>query len=349
MAKTYLIDIDSYIGDWFSSKRFIKDKLKSESDKAVLCRINSLGGNLDDGIDIAAQFETHGNVTCELFSLNASAATILTTGAKTVRAHKNSFYLIHKVLAWVDEWGYMNEDDIDTVIEELKKQKNNTATLTLTVGKMYARKSGKPLADILNLMKEERWLTADEAKEWGFVDEVFEDSTVKPANIEDPELTRMINAAGIPLPKFKNEKPAAEIDEEKNSSSLVDKIISGIKEHFNPQNKITKTVNKEFTYVNSILNVEGVEFKNGKIELTEEQIKNLNEAINKADADKITAETALEEKRTEINSLNEQITTLQASAGAKDEDITKETDEEKEINGADVDFKGMQSLYDALP
>lgn len=350
MAKKYLIDIDRYVGDWLSSKRFIKNLLKDESGKPVLCRVNSLGGSLDDGIDIAAQFESHGDVICELFSLNASAATVLTTGAKNVRAHINSSYLIHKVLTWVDTWGYMNEDDIDQAIEELKKQKDNAATLTLTIAKMYARKSGKPIADILNLMKQEKWLTAEEAKEWGFVDEVFSDSTVKPANLEDPELTQMLNAAGLPIPTPRaKETPVNEVpDEEQKSKSLVDSIVNGIKDIFQPLNKTTTEVKKEFTHVNSALNLEGIEFKNGKVELTEDQVKALNEAINKARADKETAEGALAGKDTEISNLKEEINTLNGSAGDDTSDISKETDDTADDEIKDVDVASARKLFNAV-
>ncbi|GHU80134.1 hypothetical protein FACS1894145_5870 [Bacteroidia bacterium] len=133
MAKKYDIDIDGYIGSWFSSKRFIKNSLSDLGDKEIICRINSLGGFLDDTIDIAAQFESHGKVTCELFALNASSATLLTLGAKKVRAHANSSYLIHKVLSWVDEWGYMNEDAIEATIERLKAEKDRSSTQTSAI------------------------------------------------------------------------------------------------------------------------------------------------------------------------------------------------------------------------
>ena len=240
MAKKYDIDIDGYIGSWFSSKRFVKNKLSESGTNEVLCRVNSLGGYLDDAIDIAAQFEAHGNVTCEMFSLNASSATVLTTRAKKVRAHSDSTYLIHKVLTWIDTWGYMNEDDIDSAIEDLKRQKNNAATLTLTIAKMYAKKSGKPVADILNLMKEEKWLTADEAKEWGFVDEVFEDVTVKPADVEDTQITLLLNAAGLPVPPVRNKRKVEKTEDD--SKNIVSELLNGLINLINPTNKIKATI-----------------------------------------------------------------------------------------------------------
>jgi len=354
MAKKYNIDIDGWIGSWFSSKRFVKNALSETGAGEVLCRVNSLGGSLDDAVDIAAQFESHGNVTCELFSLNASAATVLTTGAKKVRAHSNSTYLIHKVLTWVDTWGYMNEDDIDVAIEELKRQKNNAATLTLIVSKMYAKKSGKPVADILKLMKEEKWLTADEAKEWGFVDEVFEDITVKPADIENSQITELLNAAGLPVPPVRNktkvEKP------EGDYKNIVSELLTEFKNLFTPTNKITSEMNKTFVSINTLFNIEGLEFKNGKVELTEEQVKNLNDALKNSNDEKAAAEakvTAAEvkvsEKDTEIQTLKNQITSLNKGAGDETTEVNKKTDDSFKEDKEKVDIDAVKNLFDLLP
>ncbi|MDR0686917.1 MAG: ATP-dependent Clp protease proteolytic subunit, partial [Dysgonamonadaceae bacterium] len=90
MAKHYDIDIDNGIGTWTNSKYTVKQALYKRKSEPVLVRVNSLGGSVDDGVDIAAQFESHGNITCELFSFVASAATVLTLGAKHVRMHQDS-------------------------------------------------------------------------------------------------------------------------------------------------------------------------------------------------------------------------------------------------------------------
>jgi ATP-dependent protease ClpP protease subunit len=349
MAKKYDIDIDGYIGSWYSSKRFVKNALSGSKDKKVLCRVNSLGGNLDDAIDIAAQFESHGDVTCELFSLNASAATVFTLGAKKVRAHANSTYLIHKVLSWVDAWGYMNEDDIDAAIERLKAEKDRNSTQTLVIAKMYAKKSGKPVKDILNLMKQEKWLTAEQAKEWGFIDEIFEDSAIKPADVRDPDVTSLLNAAGLPVPDFYGNNP----EEEDNKTGTVQAIIAGLADHlrdiFNPQNKIIPEMNKTFISVNTLLNVEGIEFKNGKVELTEDQVKILNDAIVNADAGKKTAEDKVVEKDAEIKTLNDQVEALNKKPAEESNPVVKKTDETKPEEKDEVDIDSLKNLFNALP
>lgn len=338
MAK-YTIDIDNYIGSWLASKYHVKEKLANAGSAQVTVRVNSLGGRLDDGLDIAAQFEAHGNVTCELFSLNASAATVLTLGAKKVRMHSSAFYLIHKPMVWIDTWGNMNEDDIDKTIADLQKQKNNTASFTLVLAKMYAIKSSKSVTDILNLMKEEKWLNAQEAKDWGFVDEVFTEGSASPVNV-DPGL---INAAGLP--------PFTSRPENNTQDSMVAQLLSGLKDglkdFFQPTNKTPSEMKKDFKSVNTILNVEGIELKNGKAEITEEQLKLLNDALDKATSDKEAAEQLAAERETTINDLNEQIETLNNADGDDTGSVSKDTDEAGE--GKNDDFsatvKNAKALY----
>ena len=64
---------------------------------------------------------------------------------------------------------------------------------------MYASRCKKPKEDLLALMKDGAWLTAKQALEWGFVDEITDDP-------EDsaPEITDVVADAlakeGIPMP-----------------------------------------------------------------------------------------------------------------------------------------------------
>jgi ATP-dependent protease ClpP protease subunit len=253
MSKEYDIDIDNFVGTWNNSKYTVKKILAAKPGVEVLVRVNSFGGSLDNGIDIAAQFEAHGNVTCDLYSLVASAATILTLGAKHIRMHCNSAYLIHKPLSWVESWGWMNDDDLAQTIEKLSQEKDRASTVALLTAKMYARKSGRKTSEILSLMKNERWLTAEEAKEMGFVDEIFTNSKIispKPdPNIDNfigGQVARLVACAGLPpLP-----------------------------ESLNLNNRVT--MNKIFTSLNECLDIEGIEFIDGKATLTEEQIRIIN-------------------------------------------------------------------------
>lgn len=202
MTKTLVID--GPIGPFGYSKKFIKNELAGHSKDAVIVKISSLGGSVDDALSGYDQFVEHGNVTAELSAFVASAATILSLGAKTVRMNENSFYLIHKPMNSVDEWAFMNEDEIEILIKNLEAKKQDLATITLQMAKMYVKKTGKTIDEIINLMKKNCWLNAQEAKNWGFVDEVFTPA-VAVNYLENHQMVAMITSNGFPqLPRKAN-------------------------------------------------------------------------------------------------------------------------------------------------
>jgi ATP-dependent protease ClpP protease subunit len=367
--KKYTLDFDGYIGYWTSGKRYTKQVLSDAGDTEVLIRVNSMGGNLDDAIDIAAQFEAHGRVTCEFFALNASAATILTLGAQKVRAHVYSSYLIHKALTWIDSWGYMNEDDLDTTIETLKREQNNVATQTLIIARMYAKRSGKQLKDILNLMKEEKWLTALEAKEWGFVDEVFSEAEAVPAPVTDTEITFLLNAAGLPpLPKRPDAFRSNDSLQDENRTMLAS-ILSGLTSLVNSftNNKNTSQMKKDYSFVNTLLSVEGIEFKSDRAELTEEQVKLINETLNQAGKDKKNKEDVeakiagkdteitnlkvqIAEKDKEVANLKTEVDRLNGAAGDDTAPVSKKTDDTMKGEAQQSDYvANARKLFHAMP
>ena len=275
-------DIDSYIGEWGYSNRYIKSYLNAAGKNPVICHVCSGGGDFLMAINIKDQFAAHGSVTVDISGYAASAATLIGLGAKHTRISNSSFYLIHKVMSWVDAWGGMNEDQISDLITHLEKVKDENEKMTLVAAKAYADRSGKPVLEILNLMKEEKWLTADEAKEWGFVDEVYNTTTTK---INLAKVSEKFNMMGLPkLP----DSSASDDD------SLVGKVVSGIREFFSKENtliftqsKIDQKPMKQFTLLNSILAVTSLESQDGKdnriTELTQHET-NYNNAVDKLNA-----------------------------------------------------------------
>lgn len=352
MAKKYDIDIDSYIGGWECNKRAIKNLISKAGGNDVHVRVNSLGGDLDTAVDIAAQFEAHGNIVCDLYSFNASAATVLTLGAKSVRMHENAMYLIHKALFWVDEFGYMNEDDLDSLIQKLEQKKDNSAIVTLNAAQMYAKKSGKPIKDILNLMKDEKWLNAQTAKEWGFVDEIFSGS-IPSKKIEN--IVEMLNMAELPIP----ENLTAQTDEpgdDESRRSFIAEVVAGVKSIFSNPNKPIDNMKKVILNVAllaAILNVKEIEAQDDKVEFTADNVTAIENSLSVKDTEIENLKNSLSEKETEITNLKTEIANKDAAPGDKTKGVKKETDEiVDDESGEKFDNSFVESakaLYDALP
>lgn len=349
MAKHTII-IDGYIGNWGYSKQFIRTMLEGHEKDAVTLKISSLGGSVDHAISIFDQLVEHGNVTAELSAFVASAATLISLGAKTVRMNENAFYLIHKPMNWVDEWNYMNEDDIETLIEKLEKQKRELAKMTLQLAKMYMRKTGKSLNEIIELMKEDTWLNAEEALEWGFVDEIsVAKETVN--YLENASMVAMITANGMPMPVRKNDanqhqdsvaqEPAQSRDGRwtKFRKSTIDRIVEQLTKNVNSESDESNPLNitkmsKQFQYVNTALKVEKLEstaegvFLNEKqLESIESELSLIQQVVTERDtavADRDTANAARDTAQTDLANALSQFDAIDptvAAAGTSEEKV----------------------------
>jgi ATP-dependent Clp protease, protease subunit len=302
--------IDGQIGEYYFSKSYVREMLKGSETEVVEVNVSSLGGSVDHALDINDQFAKHGNIIIDYTGLNASSATIFSMGAKKVRMSENSFYLIHKPMYPVDEWGNMNEDDIEVLITSLEKKKMELAKFTLVIARMYKDKTGLSINEVLNLMKEQTWLTADMAKEKGLVDEVYKPSQIV-NYLDDSSKMAMIAASGYPVPP--RIKPVAENTDDKPEAYNETKLINKLRKIFNPIN----TMKKQFVLVNSVLGVEKLEATADGIFLNEKQLEAI-EAKIKADSEAIAAAKPEEKK--------EDTKTPEASKGdAKPGDDSKPT------------------------
>ena len=279
-----IIVIDGYIGPYGYSKQFIRNELAGQSKNPVTIKISSLGGSVDDALNIYDQFVEHGNVTAELSAFVASSATLVSLGAKTVRMNENSFYLIHKAMNWVDEWGTMNEDEIQSLIAKLEAQKQQLAKITLQLAKMYVKKTGKTLDQITGLMKQESWLTAEEAKTWGFVDEVFAPE-VAINFLDNLQMVAIITSNGFPEPPRMSIRkvPVVAVREpiEPDEDSFFDRIWNRmIKKQIEVIPKNTKVeMKKQFIHLNSALSVDALEGTEEGAFLNEAQLQQLDQRL----------------------------------------------------------------------
>lgn len=321
MSKTYQIDIDGYIGEHAYSKRYVKNILKQNKGKEVLARFNSLGGNLDHGLDIAEQFAEHGNVTVYMTGFNASSSTVATLGAKKVVMSQSGFYLAHKIMNWVDAWGYMNADQMQKTIEQLTNNKQENEKMDLVLAAKYAAKSGKTVAEIMDVLKLGAWLTADEALSYGFIDEISHSD--EKVNLT-PQLMEKFNAFGLPLPQ-----PPKAQTQTPETGNIAKAIAEGFTKLFtnlsNKPNNPPKAPMKKDNYqkVNSVLNAEHLEFTEGKVTLSEEQMQAIEDSL-------VQKDNAISEKDNAIAQRDEQIKNLKKNPGDETTTIHNDEDQEKE-------------------
>lgn len=299
----FQIDIDGQIGQYGYSKQYVRQILAQYKGQPVNVRVNSLGGSLDDALDIAARFNEHGDVTVFMFGYCASAATVLALGAKKTVIDENAFYLVHKVMNWVDIWDTLNADQLQDLIDELEKNKRDNEKMDLVLARMYAKKSGHTANEIMAVLKEAAWLTAAEAKNWGFVDEIGTGLKYAPAAIENK-----LNAFGLPLPKPRENKLSA-IDKLKN---MFNKNVSAM---------LTNYLN-----LNALLKVEGFEDKENSVSMTADQLTAIDNELkaNAAAIESLKADN--EAKENTIKELQEKVAALENLPGDETKHVEPEVD-----------------------
>jgi hypothetical protein len=279
-------------------------------------------------------------ITTICFGYTASAATIIAQAASKGKRQlsSNSLYLIHQCSTYLS--GVI--DDMKNAIVTMEKTNN-------TIANLYANRSDEKIETFTEIMNRNlgkgEWLSADEALQAKLADEII---TVSGTSNLDLSNIDIFNYPEIPSDKIIKTKEKSE-KEEIEATGIAQAIVAGIKEFFNPQNKIVPEMNKTFIPINTLLNVEGIEFKNGKVELTEDQVKLLNDAIANANAGKKTADDKLVEKDAEIQTLKDEKEALNKNAGDETNPVKKETETPPAENKEEVDMNAVKGLFNLLP
>lgn len=153
-------EIDQWEASWF-----IEDLNRLDVDTIDL-HINSIGGSISAGINIFTNLAAHkAKVEVMVDGEASSIATYIAMAASIVRMASDGLWCVHKPM--VSHLEYANADDLAGYIKDLELME------TAVVGR-YVGKTGKTEDEIKALMKEDRYMSASEAKEWGFVDEIVE-------------------------------------------------------------------------------------------------------------------------------------------------------------------------------
>ena len=339
---TYNISLKGYVGGYDFDRATVDKELAKNEGKQVNVLIDSLGGSLATGLSISAAFKNHGNVNVHFVGLNASAATIASLGAAHISIDAGAMYLVHKCSMAFFEWGSLNSDQFATLIADCEKIKADLDKLDLNVAQIYAKKCRQPVADLLALMKVGGWLTAKEALDWGFVDEIT-DLDDEPAPKLTDALASAMASEGMPIPNI----PLADTDRE----GLFGKFLTAIASLFKPStNPITTAMIKTYTFLSAILADNPLTVNDGKAAITAAQLDCIEDAL--AEKDRLCNE----QKKT-IEERDATIADLQAKLAAKPAASTTAVVEDSKPGGDapknDVEqfvdtYNSARALYDEV-
>lgn len=332
MSKTaYHISLKGYVGGYDFDRATVDKELAKNEGKQVNVLIDSLGGSLATGLSISAAFKNHGNVNVHFVGLNASAATIASLGATHISIDAGAMYLVHKCSMAFFEWGSLNSDQFATLIADCEKIKADLDKLDLNVAQIYAKKCRKPTADLLALMKVGGWLTAKEALDWGFVDEIT-DLADEPAPKLTDALASAMASEGMPIPNI----PLAETDRE----GLFGKFLTAIASLFrSPSNSISTAMIKTYTFLSAILADKPLTVSDGKATVSTEQLDCIEDAL--AEKDRLCNE----QKKT-IEERDATIADLKAKLDAKPAASTTTVVEDSKPGGDNAPKNDVEAFVD---
>jgi ATP-dependent Clp protease protease subunit len=156
-----------YIGWPYNDPREFVQALSGLGD--VTIRINSPGGDTFDGAAIYNSITSHkGNVTTRIEGLAASMASVIAVAGKKVQAYDNTMFMAHN--AWTFTMG--NQYELRDMADLLEKVDG-------TILDAYQKKTKMGKKEIAQIMKDTTWMTAKEAKDKGFIDEIVTGKSVK--------------------------------------------------------------------------------------------------------------------------------------------------------------------------
>jgi ATP-dependent Clp protease protease subunit len=163
-----VIDLYDEIGYWGTDARSFRSRLKDATGDITL-RINSPGGDVFDGIAIYNDLLAYdGKVKVEVVGLAASIASIIAMAGDEITIADNAMLMIHN--AWTI--GVGNRHDFADIAGTLAK-------IDDALARTYAARSTSGIRAIKQMMDDETWLTAKEAKDAGFATAIGLPATTK--------------------------------------------------------------------------------------------------------------------------------------------------------------------------
>ena len=312
----------------------VKQFLRDNKGKAVTVTMASYGGDVASAVRISHAFAEHGDVTLIHDSYNASAATWL-FGAKNIKMYSDCMLYIHCSSKDYYYWQSMNAEELKALGVQQKEDIKQLENVDRIIARKYAdRSNGKyTVDDMLNLMKAHPWITADQCLEYGFIDEIIsEKMPSKPSN----SMQAGFRNCAIPLPEgvaFQDER------------SFLQKLADLFTANSNFNNNITTVMNKKYVTVNSLVNVEGFEEKDGKVVLTTAQMQVIEDALVEKNG-KIENHGNLETELADVKNLKQeaegQLTSASNALDAISDDVKKET-------GIMNKIKKIKEVLDKIP
>lgn len=311
--------------DWWTGRQgttadMVRSFLAKNEGKEVTIAVSSPGGSVADGLEIYQAIKDHGLCNIYIIGMTASAATFLCMGAKSVTMVEGSLILIHNSSTLVAEWTAANKGQLDQIIAKYQKERQDLDTIDKVIASLYANRCGKKVEDCLAKMDKAAWLTAQDALDFGIIDEIRKDDSCKKKK-KCSYSNDIFKTYG--LPPFPQE-PAT--DEYGNpSASLIEKTVAAVKSIFTKQNtnQNSYTMVNIFNHIMGVLTVTGGLPTNDKDEvvLTQTQTKLIDDKLGDLSKQVTDLTTAQDADKQTIQNLQDELKQVKDQLAASEEKV----------------------------
>jgi len=255
------VPVDFWTGEpvpglFIALDQFVEDLDRLKTMSKVTFRINSVGGDADAGVTIYNRIkDLKGETVTIVDGLAASAASIIAQAGDKRIMNIGTQMMIHcaatlnpMYFRLSNVFDFMNSAEL----RNERKECQNAFTEAIkcvesadkAIASIYAEKTHDSADDVLNAMKEVKWMTAEEAVEEGYADEVAGADNPEAEATEGEKNKIKVNGIthylrGIPMPRMaamimqKKTAESVDIDAHKNKNSEVIKMdLNELKEQF---------------------------------------------------------------------------------------------------------------------
>ena len=206
------------IGFDITDLQFIKE-LDQYKGQDVKIRANSPGGEVFQGWAMYNAIKEHGRCDMQIDGLAASMMTIIMLGCRKISASKNAMIMIHN--PQMSNGGDSNRLVKDAeILDKIK-------SLILT---SYSERTGISEEELSKMLDAETWLTAQEALEKGFIDEITDEvlQSTQPANLKNKNPKAVYMSFKKEAPKMQSLTVILGLQSNANSETIL-KAISALK------------------------------------------------------------------------------------------------------------------------
>jgi len=157
------VSLHDEIGLWgVSAADFINEIKSNMQAKSINLSIHSPGGNMLDGLAMFNALKAHpAKIYSHVTGIAASAASTVLMAGDVITMPEDAYIMIHNPMGGV----YGGSEEMRDYADVMDKLKSGAVNI-------YAKKSGKQVDDISEMMDSETWLNSTDALEHGFIDTI---------------------------------------------------------------------------------------------------------------------------------------------------------------------------------